>query len=265
MKTYLIIILLSILTITSNAQEVSVFKELKWADAMSKAQAQKKNMLVEVYSSGMIKQDLIDKLNHEVFSNTEIEKILSDDYICTSINMGTENGQSFKPYLSGSMYPCFLLLNENGHLLARSGHYKALENLESFKEILHKAVVKSEIKRNNTRKIEFLSIDIEEAKSRAAKENKLIFIDAFFVGCHWCTEMENDVFCLDKVADFYNDHFICLKIDFIKNKEIRKTYKANGYPAYFYINSKVDVIFQETGYTTGEKFIEYGRTALKPL
>ena len=68
---------------------------------------------------------------------------------------------------------------------------------------------------------------MKEALEKAKKENKLVFIDAYTAWCQPCVMMGKNVFTLDKVADFYNEHFINLKIDFGKEKELAEKYAAN--------------------------------------
>ncbi len=53
----------------------------------------------------------------------------------------------------------------------------------------------------------------EEALLRAKKEDKPIFLSIGYSSCHWCHVMEHEVFEHDDVAQFMNQHFICIKVD----------------------------------------------------
>jgi thioredoxin-related protein len=262
MKTIFLITFLS-LSFILQAQKPIVFKEKKWADVVKLAKKEKKSIFVDVTSAGMSKPETTAALNTEVFADPEIAKLLTSNFVFTRMDMGSEEGKAFRPLLSGSMYPCLLMLYSNGDKLATSNAYSALKDKTAFIGTVNKAIAKANLKRSSTRKIIFRNISLDEAKVLSEKENKPIFIDAFFVGCHWCVEMEKDAFCLDDVADFYNNSFICLHIDFKKNPEMAKTYKPKGYPAYFYLDNKGDVLYTTEGYTSGENFIGYGKTALK--
>ena len=248
--------------VTLNAQKPLSFETKKWDDVMKQAQTEKKGIFVEVASPGQIKAEMIASLNSEVYSDPEVSRLLSENFICTRVDMSSEDGKAFMPLLSGTMYPCFMFVYANGDKLASSSPYSALKDKPAFIATIKKAMDKASLKRNSTRKINFLDISFEDAKKMSEKEHKPIFIDAFFVGCHWCTEMAKDAFCLDDVADFYNTNFICLQIDFVKNPEMAKTYKPKGYPAYYYLDAKGEVIYENGGYTSGDNFIGYGKTAI---
>jgi len=53
----------------------------------------------------------------------------------------------------------------------------------------------------------------EEALARAKAEDKPIFLSIGYSSCHWCHVMEHEVFEQVEVAEFMNDHFICIKVD----------------------------------------------------
>lgn len=53
----------------------------------------------------------------------------------------------------------------------------------------------------------------EEARLRAKSEDKPIFLSIGYASCHWCHVMEKEVFEVDAIAAFMNDHFVCIKVD----------------------------------------------------
>lgn len=61
--------------------------------------------------------------------------------------------------------------------------------------------------------IRFRHCSWEEAKAMAKKEKKPIFIDFYTQWCGPCLNMAENIFTLGSVGNFYNDHFVCLKID----------------------------------------------------
>lgn len=78
-----------------------------------------------------------------------------------------------------------------------------------------------------------------EAFERAKKEHKAIFISIGYSSCHWCHVMEHEVFENTEIAEFVNQHFICIKVDREERPDIDKHYqelhlllnrRAGGWP-----------------------------------
>ena len=53
----------------------------------------------------------------------------------------------------------------------------------------------------------------DEALQRARLEDKPIFLSIGYSSCHWCHVMEHEVFEHEDVAEFMNEHFVCIKVD----------------------------------------------------
>ena len=66
----------------------------------------------------------------------------------------------------------------------------------------------------------------KEALEKAAQEKKLIFIDFYTEWCGPCLTMAEEVFPRMEIGNFYNTHFINLKIDAEKGegKTLREKY-----------------------------------------
>ena len=64
----------------------------------------------------------------------------------------------------------------------------------------------------------------DEAFEKAKKENKLVIISSGYSSCHWCHVMERESFMNDSIAQFMNDHFVCIKVDREERTEIDKFY-----------------------------------------
>lgn len=78
-----------------------------------------------------------------------------------------------------------------------------------------------------------------EAFETAKAQNKPIFISIGYSSCHWCHVMEHEVFENDEIAQFVNQHFICIKVDREERPDIDKHYqelhqllnrRAGGWP-----------------------------------
>jgi len=53
----------------------------------------------------------------------------------------------------------------------------------------------------------------EEALNKALAEDKPIFLSIGYSSCHWCHVMEHEVFEHIDVAEFMNEHFVCIVSD----------------------------------------------------
>lgn len=251
------------------AQSNSPFLNKSWTEIMAMAKKENKSIFVEVSSPQQTRiEALRPELNKEVFNDPTIAKILADNFLC--VRMDPMDQKAFEPfayYFTGYSYPCFVMFYSNGQ---RIGYYpeipQALKDKPGFTKTLEDAVAFANVKRTNLRQINFQNISFEEAKKKAKAEHKLIFVDAMFKGCHWCMKMAMDTYTLDNVADFYNNNFICLKIDFLVHKDIAAKYHAQGFPSYFYIDGNGKQVYFQQGYTKdAEKFIGYGKTAIAKM
>lgn len=81
-------------------------------------------------------------------------------------------------------------------------------------------------------KIEFRDISFKEGLQAAADEGKPVFIDCFTTWCGPCKWMSANIFTDPAVAEYYNENYICLKIDMEKGEglDIAKNYKIRAYP-----------------------------------
>ena len=61
--------------------------------------------------------------------------------------------------------------------------------------------------------IRFEQLDVNAAVAKAKKENKLVFIDVYTTWCGPCKWLSKNVFTDDAVGTYYNEHFVCIKVD----------------------------------------------------
>jgi uncharacterized protein YyaL (SSP411 family) len=66
----------------------------------------------------------------------------------------------------------------------------------------------------------------EEAFTRAAAENKPIFLSIGYATCHWCHVMEKESFEDEEAARHLNDTFVCIKVDREERPDIDAVYMA---------------------------------------
>ncbi|MGI8981876.1 MAG: thioredoxin domain-containing protein [Pirellulaceae bacterium] len=63
-----------------------------------------------------------------------------------------------------------------------------------------------------------------EALGRAKKEEKPIFLSIGYSACHWCHVMEHESFENQGIADYLNQHFVCVKVDREERPDLDQIY-----------------------------------------
>ena len=75
----------------------------------------------------------------------------------------------------------------------------------------------------------FRSLTLDQAVEQAKKENKLVFVDFYTDWCGPCKVMARDVFPQKKVGDYFNQRFVCIKLNAEKEgKQDAQTYQVKG-------------------------------------
>ncbi len=91
----------------------------------------------------------------------------------------------------------------------------------------------------------------EQVKAKAKTENKFIFVDCFATWCGPCKRMDQEVYPLKEIGDYFNAHFINLKLQMDKTsndaksvqdwygdaESLSRLYKIKAYPhiSYFFL------------------------------
>ncbi len=112
--------------------------------------------------------------------------------------------------------------------------------------------------------IEFFHGTFQEALDKAKVENKKVFVDVYTSWCGPCKKMAKTVFTQDQVGTFYNQNFICIKIDAEKGEgpTIAKKYGVSGYPTLMYLNGNGDAVKKLTSGVDAPYLIELGKSVL---
>ncbi|WP_316793222.1 thioredoxin family protein [Pedobacter frigoris] len=110
----------------------------------------------------------------------------------------------------------------------------------------------------NAQEGQFISAtDWDNLVAKAKKEKKMIFVDSYFVGCHPCKQMDDEVFPLPQVMKLMQDNFISVKIDFLKEdlgKQLQVKYAVTGFPTFLLLNSNAELVSKFSGYQEADKF-----------
>jgi thioredoxin-related protein len=104
----------------------------------------------------------------------------------------------------------------------------------------------------------------QEILNLAQREHKIIFMDAYAEWCGPCKKMAKDVFTQKEVGDFFNKHFINVKIDMEKGEgpNLSNKYKVTAYPSLFFIDETGEIIHVQVGAVQSEQLLALGKMSL---
>ena len=104
----------------------------------------------------------------------------------------------------------------------------------------------------------FQDLSYEEALAKAKKLGRKLFIDCYTSWCGPCRYMAETVFKQEKVGDFLNQNFICLKYDMEKGEgpELGKKFGVRAYPTFVIVNPDGTIRHKLVGGGEGDQFIE---------
>jgi uncharacterized protein YyaL (SSP411 family) len=66
-----------------------------------------------------------------------------------------------------------------------------------------------------------------EAFEAARSQKKPVFLSIGYSSCYWCHVMEREVFSNQKIADYMNEHFICIKVDREERPDVDEIYMTS--------------------------------------
>lgn len=67
----------------------------------------------------------------------------------------------------------------------------------------------------------------QDVFEQAKEENKLVIVSIGYSSCHWCHVMEHESFENDTIAQFMNEHFICVKVDREERMDVDQVYMSS--------------------------------------
>ena len=114
--------------------------------------------------------------------------------------------------------------------------------------------------------IDFVDLSWEAALARAKVENKAVFLDAYTVWCGPCKKMDREVFPEAAVGEYFNQHFISVKINMEKGEgpQVARQYRVRAYPTLIFVAADGEMLHQAAGYHDAQQLLEVGQRALDP-
>jgi thiol:disulfide interchange protein len=98
--------------------------------------------------------------------------------------------------------------------------------------------------------IQFFEGTFEQALKQAAREQKMVFVDAYASWCGPCKAMSRNVFTNYDVGVFFNATFVNLKVDWEspQGRKLNAKYPLRAYPTLLYLNSSGELLSASEGY-----------------
>ena len=99
---------------------------------------------------------------------------------------------------------------------------------------------------------------------KAAKENKILFVDIMTEWCLPCKMMDEDVFSDPSVISFMNENFINYKVDAEKENGplLALVYEVSAYPTLVFIDEKGKIIVKNVGAVSQSQLMNLAKEAL---
>lgn len=96
----------------------------------------------------------------------------------------------------------------------------------------------------------------KEILEKAEQEKKLVFVDCYASWCGPCKMMAKNIFTLKKVGDYFNAHFINVKLDIEKEADgrmIAGKYQVNSLPTLLFIQPATGEVMQRLAGERGDQ------------
>lgn len=112
--------------------------------------------------------------------------------------------------------------------------------------------------------IRFTQSDFAEALQEAEKNNKFLFVDVYADWCGPCKMLSEQVFPDPQVGEYFNDRFICIKLnsDDPKNRSFIEKFQITALPTLLILNSKEEIVQKHQGMANTDQLIRIAKLAL---
>lgn len=241
----------------AEAQNVRpLVRVMSWDEASMAALKERKMVFVAVgVNPG-------DKTAAELFADECVRLFLERNAVGLGMDMESEDGRFFEQKLLMYPWPSYAFFMPYGDLLAIVPVAEVAGHPARLVEVGREALKKAEIKKSNSRSVKFREENPEDLLSEAESSGKLVFVMGIREKCQACLLMQKNVLNLDRVADFYNRHFICTQAD-VSAQAVAQLSSAEQYPFWLFLNGEGKVVLRAEGQMDEEHLLALGQKALK--
>ena len=96
--------------------------------------------------------------------------------------------------------------------------------------------------------------NLDEAKEDSIKTHKPILLQFEMDGCGGCKKLYTETYTASKVEEEMNEWFVLLKLDLIKEREIRKQLAAYWTPSFYFLDHTGKSYYNFNGYLPADEF-----------
>ena len=96
--------------------------------------------------------------------------------------------------------------------------------------------------------------NLDKAKEESLKSHKPILLQFEMDGCGGCKKLSATTYKDQKVIDEMNEWFVLLKLDLIKDREVRKFLGAYWTPAIYFLDQNGNSFYHFNGYLPADEF-----------
>lgn len=242
--------------VMAQRSSASLFMPFSWEQACLQAAREHKLVLVE---AGDVSPDLERRL--QVYP--ELVSYLKRNIVAIRMDMNSVQGREFLPRLLLHPYPLFAFFMPYGDLVGTVAPQSVLQNPESLREACEESKAVAEIKKSNSRAVSFVRMDFVKSLERAADEGKELFVFLSDERNQASLLLEYNVFTLNKVADFLNQHFVNLRLSGQQRDAFCHRYGVGDTTLIVFLNDKGKMLFSRGNVRDADMLISYAGDALE--
>ena len=101
--------------------------------------------------------------------------------------------------------------------------------------------------------VQWLTYD--QGMAQGKSQQKKVFINFYATWCSFCRMMDTKTFTDAAVIAYLNDHFIAVKVDVDKEREVAAHFNIRPLPDIWFISEKGEAIGNKPGYVEAEEML----------